>query len=312
MVLCLKVWKSRSLPGLKDFMKKKIIVVTGGAGFVGSNLISNLLKLTKFNIISLDNYSSGTKKNHLLNKRVKYIKCDTSEIEKNLKRYGKQILALFHFGEFARIYQSFKKFNECFKSNLVGSKAVFTFCLDNKIKLIYSATSASLGNEGDDKNLSPYAFTKAKNLELLENLKNWFNFKYEVVYFYNVYGPRQICEGNMATVIGIFQQQYKLGKPLTVVKPGTQTRRFTHIDDTIKVCIEAWKKNKNIHYSISSKESYSILQVAQMFNSKVKYLPKRPGERYASELTKMNLSNKVHKRFGKIKLSEYISDFLKK
>ena len=293
-------------------MKKNIIVVTGGAGFVGSNLICNLLKFKKYKIISIDNYSSGTKKNHIMDKRIEYLKCNTNEIEKKLKKFRKKISVVFHFGEFARIYQSFKKYNECFKSNSIGSKAVFTFCLDNKIKLVYSATSASLGNDGNDKNLSPYAFTKAKNLELLENLKNWFKLKYEVVYFYNVYGPRQICSGDMATVIGIFENKYKLGEPLPVVRPGTQTRRFTHIDDTIKVCVDAWKINKNIHYSISSKKSYSIYQVARMFGNKIKYLPKRPGERFASALTELNLSNKVHKRFGNKDLSDYINNLINK
>ena len=219
---------------------------------------------------------------------------------------------MFHFGEFARIFQSFDNFDKCFKSNSLGTQAVFKFCLDNKIKLVYSATSASLGNDGNDKNLSPYAFTKAKNLELLENLKNWFKLKYEVVYFYNVYGPRQICSGDMATVIGIFENKYKLGEPLPVVRPGTQTRRFTHIDDTIKVCVDAWKINKNIHYSISSKKSYSIYQVARMFGNKIKYLPKRPGERFASALTELNLSNKVHKRFGNKDLSDYINNLINK
>ena len=292
-------------------MKKNHIVVTGGAGFVGSNLIEHLLKFKKFKIISIDNYSSGSKKNHLIDKRLSYLNCDTADIEKTLFKIRKKIHSVFHFGEFARIYQSFKKFDQCFKSNSIGTRGVFKFCLDNKIKLIYSATSASLGNDGKDKNLSPYAFTKAKNLELLENLKKWFNFKYEVIYFYNVYGKRQICKGDMATVIGIFENQFKRGKSLTVVKPGTQTRRFTHIDDTIKVCIEAWKKNKNLHYSISSKELFSIKQVAKMFGGKIKYLPKRPGERYASALTKMSLSNKVHKRFGQIKLSNYIKQLIK-
>ena len=309
MVLCLKVWESRSLPGLKS-MKKNYIIVTGGAGFIGSNLIEQLVAFKKYNIISLDNYSSGKKINHIRHKNVKYFTSDTSDIEKKLGKLKKRICAVFHFGEFARIYQSFKKFDQCFRSNSIGTRAVFKFCLDNKIKLIYSATSASLGNSGNDKNLSPYAFTKAKNLELLENLKKWFNFKFEVIYFYNVYGKRQIEVGDMATVIGIFQNQYKRGKSLTVVKPGSQSRRFTHIDDTIKVCIDAWKKNKNLHYSISSKESFSIKQVALMFSSKIKYLPKRPGERYASALTKMNLTNKVHKKFGKIKLVDYIQDFL--
>jgi len=291
--------------------KKNTILVTGGAGFVGSNLIDYLLKKSNYFIISIDNYSSGYKKNHLKNRRVKYVKANTKDIAKIISN-PKKIKVVFHFGEFSRIYQSFINMNECIDSNTVGTNSVFNFCLKNKIKLIYSATSASLGNKGNDKNLSPYAFTKAKNLELLENLKKWFNFKFEVIYFYNVYGPRQISEGKMSTVIGIFEEAYKNNKPLPVVKPGTQTRRFTHIDDTVKTCFLAWKKNLSRHYSISSKESLSIIEVANMFKSKIKFLNKRPGERYASALTKMNLSNKVYRHFGKIKLSKYINEFLKK
>ena len=223
----------------------------------------------------------------------------------------KQIHTIFHFGEFARIFQSFKKFDQCFDSNSIGSKEVFNFCLINKIKIVYSATSASLGNSGQDKNLSPYAFTKAKNIELLENLKKWFNLRYEIIYFYNVYGPGQICKGDMATVIGIFELLYKQNKPLTVVKPGSQTRRFTHIDDTIKAVFFAWRKNKNRHYSISNKKSYSILQVAKLFTKRIKFLPKRSGERYASALADMNLSNKVYKIFGRKDLKSHISNFKK-
>ena len=291
---------------------KKILAVTGGAGFIGSNLIEFLLKKTNLNIISIDNYSTGKKNNQINNPRVSYIKGNTKDINRILNGYKKNIHSLFHFGEFSRIYQSFKKFYECFESNSIGSKEVFKFCLDNKIKLIYSATSASLGNDGKDKNLSPYAFTKAKNLELLENLKKWFGFKYEIIYFYNVYGTKHICSGEMATVIGIFENLYKKQLPLTVVKPGNQTRNFTHINDTIAVCFEAWKKNKCQHYSISHKKSYSILAVAKLFKSKIKYLPERAGERYASALTNMSLNNKVHKRFGKIHLKDYISSFIKK
>ncbi len=290
--------------------KKRIILVTGGAGFVGTNLIKLLLKKTNNKIISLDNYSSGTKKNHVRSSRVSYFKCDTANISKIIKR-PKDINAVFHFGEFARIYQSFLRMNECINSNSVGSNAVFNFCLKNKIKLIYSATSASLGNKGKDKNLSPYAFTKSKNLELLENLKKWFNFKYEVIYFYNVYGPNQISRGAMSTVIGIFEDHYRRGKALPVVKPGIQTRRFTHISDTVDICYMAWKKNLCRHYSISNKKSHSIIDVAKMFKSKIKFLPKRAGERYASALINNNLSNKISKHFGKINLKDYILNFLK-
>ena len=290
---------------------KNIILVTGGAGFVGSNLIELLLSKTKKKIISLDNYSTGTKKNHFKSNRVKYLNCDTKDINIRIFKYRKKIHSIFHFGEFARIYQSFKSFDECHESNSIGSMAVFKFCLDNKIKLIYSATSASLGNNGNDKNLSPYAFTKSKNLELLENLKKWFKLNYEIIYFYNVYGPRQISLGPMATVIGIFNECYKNKRPLPIVRPGSQTRRFTHISDTIDICYEAWKRNKCAHYSISNKKSYSIKEVAKMYNSKIKYLKPRPGERYASALTKISLNNKIIRRFGKIKLKDYITSFIK-
>jgi UDP-glucose 4-epimerase len=290
---------------------RNILVVTGGAGFIGSNLISELLKFKKFRVLSIDNYSSGLSKNHIKNKRVKYLKGSTKNIEILLKSYIGKIHSIFHFGEFARIYQSFKKNNECFSSNIEGSSNVFNFALKNEIRLIYSATSASLGNKGKDMNLSPYAFSKAKNLELLENLKKWFNFRYEVVYFYNVYGERQICKGDMATVVGIFEDHYLNAKKLTVVRPGTQVRRFTHVSDTIKACIFAWKKNKCKHYSIANKKSFSIIALARMFKSKIKYLPKRKGERFASALTKMNLNNKIIRLPAKIKLSDYVKNFLK-
>ena len=290
---------------------KKFIIVTGGSGFVGSNLIKYLIKKTNYNIISIDDYSSGTKKNHIISKRAKYIRGNTKDIDKILKKYISKIHSIFHFGEFSRIYQSFLKMNKCIQSNSIGTNAVFDFCLKNRIRLVYSATSASLGNKEKDKNLSPYAFTKAKNLEFLENLRKWFNFKYEVIFFYNVYGPGQIKKGDMSTVIGIFEDCFLKDLPLPVVKPGTQSRRFTHITDTIKVCYKAWKSNKSRFYSISNKKSYTILEVAKMFRKKIKFLPARQGERYASALTNLSLSKKIYRTYGKISLKKYVEEFLK-
>jgi UDP-glucose 4-epimerase len=289
---------------------RNILVVTGGAGFIGSNLISALLKFKEFKIVSVDNYSSGLSKNHIKSKRIKYLKGNTKNIEILLKSYIGKIHTIFHFGEFARIYQSFKKINECFTSNIEGSSNIFNFALKNKIRLIYSATSASLGNKGQDMNLSPYAFSKAKNLELLENLKKWFNFRFEVVYFYNVYGEKQICKGDMATVVGIFEDHFLRDKKLPVVKPGTQVRRFTHVFDTVKACIFAWKENKCKHYSIASQHSYSIIELAKLFKSKIRYLPIRKGERFASVLTRMNLNNGIIKLPAKIRLKDYVNNFL--
>jgi UDP-glucose 4-epimerase len=289
---------------------KNILIVTGGAGFIGSNLIQELIKFKKYKIISLDNYSSGSSNNHIKNSKVKYLKGDTQNIESLLKFYKNNIHTIFHFGEFARIFQSFKRIDECFSSNIQGSSNLFNFALKNKTRLIYSATSASLGNKGEDMNLSPYAFSKAKNLELLENLKKWFNFRYEVIYFYNVYGERQICTGDMATVVGIFENYFKKGKKMPVVRPGTQVRRFTHVSDTVKACIFAWKKNKCKHYSIASKQSFSIIELAKLFKSKIRYLPMRKGERFSSALTKMNLNNKIVRLSAKIKLKDYINNFL--
>ena len=294
---------------MKKYFKKDILIVTGGAGFVGSHLIELLIKNTSFKIISIDNYYSGSKKNHIINKKVKYIRANTINIDKILKKFKKKIFTIFHFGEFSRIFRSFELFDDCIKSNLIGTASVFKFCLDNKIKLVYSATSASVGNKGNDKNLSPYAFTKSKNLEMLSNFKKWFNFDCEVIYFYNVYGDRQIRTGKMATIIGIFEQCYLKDLPLPVVRPGTQTRRFTHINDTVNMCYLAWKKNKSRHYSISHKKKFSILQVAKLFNRPINFLPKRKGERFASALTNMHLSNKVYRKFGKLNLKDYIKDF---
>ena len=289
---------------------KNIIVVTGGAGFIGSNLIKYLIKKTKYKIISIDNYSTGTKKNHTKHNNVKYIKDKNINISKILKNYKKRIKVIFHFGEFSRIYQSFLKPRECLDSNINNSFAVINFAKDNKIKIIYSATSSALGNNGKDENLSPYAWAKTKNIELIKNYSKWFGLKYELLYFYNVYGSGQILSGPMSVVIGVFETQFKKKKPLTIVKPGSQKRDFTHIDDIIRGCYLALIKGKQSEYMLCSKRQYTILQIAKMFKTKIKYVPQRDGERSAVSIPNNNALNHLGYK-PKIIIKDYINNYIK-
>ena len=292
-------------------MKKKIILVTGGAGFIGSSLIKHLvLKKYNYNIISLDNYSSGSPKNHVKSKNVKYIKGNNKDINKLFNIYKKKIKVIFHFGEFSRIFQSFKESNKCIQYNIHDSFKVINFAKDNKIKIIYSATSSNLGNKGTDEHLSPYSWSKSKNIELIKNYNKWFGLKYELVFFYNVYGPGQILNSPMSAVIGIFEHQYKNKKDLTIVKPGTQRRDFTHIDDIINGCILAWKKGNQNEYMLGTKKTYSINEIAKMFKTKVKYIPERPGERFGSTIPNNN-AKKILGYNAKIDIKDYIKNFIK-
>lgn len=285
---------------------KNIIIVTGGAGFIGSHLIQKLVSTTNYSIISIDSYMSGSKKNHIKSNRVKYLRGHTKDIYKLCNSFKSKINTIFHFGEFSRIHQSFELIDECFQSNIIGTQKVLNFCLKNKIKIIYSATSASLGNNGSDQNLSPYAFSKSNNLKQIINLKKWFNLRYEILYFYNVYGPRHIRDGKMSTVIGIFERQFLKKKFLTVVKPGTQSRKFTHIDDTVHGCLYAWKKNLCTEYLLSNNKSYKIKEVALMFSKKIKMIKARKGERYKSSIVSKVEGRKIKKIACKKSLKAYI------
>jgi len=289
---------------------KNLIIVTGGAGFIGSNLVKYLLKKTNFKIISLDNYSTGKIKNHINHKNAKYIKGENINISKILYKYKNKIKVIFHFGEFSRIYQSFLNPKLCLNSNINNSFEVINFAKENKIKIIYSATSSALGNNGKDENESPYTWAKSKNIELIKNYSKWFGLKYELVYFYNVYGPSQILNGSMAAVIGIFETQFRKKKPLTVVKPGSQKRDFTHISDIVRGCYLAMIKGKQNEYMLCTNKTYSILQIVKIFNTKYKFLKSRPGDRSGS--TTLNNNAKTILGFqAKIDVKEYIKTLIR-
>mgnify|MGYP005997743175 FL=1 len=271
----------------------KNILVIGGCGFIGSHLVDKLNK--KHNVIVLDNEFSG---NYKFSKTL-YINDKSENINKHFKKI--KIDLVYHFGEFSRINQSFINTKDCLDFNIKGTLEVIKFCTERKIKLIYSASSAIQNNK---QNLSPYAYSKYHNLNLIKNYSQWFGLKYNILYFFNVYGPRQITSGAMATVIGIFEKQYKNKEPLTVVKPGTQRRNFTHIDDIVRGIIESSKKtNKEI--MIGNKKSYSIIEVAKLFKTNIKYIKAQKGERFKSGKIVNTLSFEP-----KINLVDYIDNFM--
>ncbi len=294
-------------------MIKKEIVITGGLGFIGQNLFKYLdKKLINHKIILYDKSTKNYKKINLKSKRNKIIIiiANTLDIENKLSKF-KNISALFHLGEFSRIVKSFEYINECFSSNTLGTYKVLSFCIKKKIKLIYSASSSIFGNNGRDENLSPYSWTKSKNIELIKNFHIWFGLNFEIVYFFNVYGPGHSRYGKLAAVIGIFEGQYLKNKPLTVVSPGNQLRDFTHVSDIVRGTYLAYKKNLNRDYLLGTGKTHTIIEIAKLFNKKIKMIPKRQGERFSS----CKIKNDSYKILGykpKIKIEKYIKDFVKK
>ncbi len=254
------------------------ILVTGGAGFVGSNLIQSLSKENN-KITSLDCYFSGTEKNHISG--VNYVKGYTWDIDKIFKNDKFDII--YHFGEYSRIVHSFEDINFVTESILRGTPKVIEFTKKINCKLIYSASSSKFGNNGDDQDLSPYAWMKSKMVELIKNYNKWFDLDYEICYFFNVYGPRQIYGGKHATVVAIFEKQYLNNETITVVKPGTQSRDFTHVYDVID-CLNLISKKSLCHeWHIRSGKNIKIIDLAKLFSNKYKYIEERNGERFTSE-----------------------------
>jgi UDP-glucose 4-epimerase len=256
----------------------KNILVTGGAGFVGTNLIQELV-LDKNNLItSLDCYFTGKEDNHI--KGVNYVKGYTWDIDKLFDKLEFDVI--YHFGEYSRIVHSFDDINFVSESILRGTPKVFEFAKKCNAKVIYSASSSKFGNEGKDENLSPYAWMKSKMVELLKNYNVWFNLQYEISYFFNVYGPKQIYEGNYATVVAIFERQYKNNEKLTVVTPGTQSRDFTHVSDVVSGLIAINGINKNNEWHLRSGKNVTMIELAEMFGEWF-FIGERRGERFTSE-----------------------------
>jgi len=259
-------------------MRKKILV-TGGAGFIGSNLCERLVENKNFEIYSLDNYFTGSKQNHI--EGVTYIEGDASNIDK-LVTFVPDVI--YHLGEYSRVEQSFEDIERVWKYNKEGIFAVLQFVRKTGAKLIYAGSSTKFGDGGAGKSQSPYAWIKATNTELVENYGNWYNISYAIVYFYNVYGKREIQNGKYATLIALFKEKMKNGEALTIVSPGTQKRNFTHIEDIIDGLILVGEKGYGDGFGIGSPEAYSVKEIAEMFGGHIQMLPERKGNRMTADV----------------------------
>lgn len=256
---------------------KKTILVTGGAGFIGSNLIEQLVKNPLNNVVSLDNYFTGKKENHISG--ATYIEAHTKDIEKLIKEIPDLV---YHLGEYSRVEQSFNDIEIVWESNKTGTFKVLEFCRKNSIKIVYAGSSTKFGDGGLGRDQSPYAWTKASNTELVRNYGVWFNLPYAVTYFYNVYGPREISTGPYATIIALFKEKYKNHEPLTVVAPGTQVRNFTHVDDIVRGLMLVGEKGEKDDFGLGAEEGYSIMDIAKAFGGEVVMLEERKGNRMGS------------------------------
>lgn len=283
-------------------MKK--ILVTGGAGFIGSNLCDTVVKNPENEVWSLDNYSTGRSENHVSG--VNYVEGETTDIDKLIDFTPDYI---YHLGEYSRVEQSFDDVEKVWRSNKDGTFAVLQFCRKTGAKLIYAGSSTKFGDGGLGRSQSPYAWTKASNTELVENYGTWFNVPYAIVYFYNVYGKREIATGRYATLVALFKEKVINGEPLTIVAPGTQKRNFTHIDDIINGLVLVGENGYGDEFGIGSPDCYTILEIAQMFGEEIVMLPERPGNRMSADVVTAKTEALGWKPERSIET--YIADFLK-
>jgi len=280
-------------------MNKKKILVTGGAGFIGSHLCEKLTKDENNEVYSLDNYFTGSIENHVDN--VTYINGSSKDINKLIDFIPDMI---YHLGEYSRVEQSFDDIEKVIEFNKIGTFKVLEFVRKHKCKLLYAGSSTKFGDEGANANASPYAWSKSSNTQLVKNYGEWFGIDYVITYFYNVYGPREIQTGKYATLIALFKEKMKNGEPLTIVSPGTQKRNFTHIDDIVNGLILVGENGYGDGFGIGSDEAFSILEVAKMYGGIIKMLPERRGNRITAEVMTAKTQNLGWN--AKRKLTDYI------
>ena len=287
-------------------MQNKKVLVTGGAGFIGSHLCERLLNDGN-EVTSLDNYFTGDYKNHI--EGVNYIDAPTNDIRWCVEQKPEII---YHLGEYSRVEQSFDDISLVHEYNTQGTFQVLEFAKEIGAKVIYAGSSTKFSDNGTD--ASPYAFTKAQNTQLVMNYGKWYDIDYAITYFYNVYGGREISQGKYATLIALFKEKVKKGENLQVVLPGTQQRNFTHVDDIVDGLILVGDKGRGDGYGIGHDESYSVIDVAMMFSNygkvKIDELPERKGNRMSG-----NLITKYTKLLGwspKKNLKDYIKNETKK
>ncbi len=283
----------------------KIILVTGGAGHVGSHIIEQLLKDSENKVISLDNYFTGTKYNHI--KGAEYRKGHTKDIDKLIPETPDVI---YHLGEYARIAPSFDDVEQVYDMNILGTFAVLEFCRQRKVgKLVYSASSTKFAIEGNGRHQNPYSFSKATNVDLVNNYGDWYGLPYAICYFYNAFGPREKGDGKYATLIAKFQKQYLEGEPFTIVKPGTQKRNFTYVGDLARGIILVGEKGNGDGYALNNTKGFSILEIAKAFGGEIKYIEGYPGRSESGDSP-----TKAREELGwetTVEVIDYIKEFIK-
>jgi UDP-glucose 4-epimerase len=246
--------------------------VTGGAGFVGTNLIKRLLE-DRHEVVSIDDYSAGSLDNHV--KGALYLHMHTREIASLV---FEKFDVVFHLGEYSKVTPSFLDPFKLWMSNCLGTVSVLEYCVRTSTKLVYAASSTKFSDDGE--NDSPYALSKAQNVKLIKNYEKWHGLQYAITYFYNVYGGSG-DEGwrDWKSVINIFKDQKAAGDDLTVVSPGTQRRDFTHVEDIVDGLVRAWTKGHNDEFQLGTGNDYSIIEVAEMFEHPYVFMNPRKGDR---------------------------------